>query len=158
MSPPSRSLLLDPAHFIALGFGAGLVPKLPGTAGSLVGVLLFLAARDLSWPVYLCFVTAIAAIGTIAAHRSSRLLEDKDPGCIVIDEVAGMLLALCWLPPEWIWLIVAFVLFRLFDIFKPWPIGLADRRVSGGFGIMLDDILAGAFTLACVQLLYYLSL
>jgi len=151
------------AHFIALGFGAGRVPKLPGTAGSLVGVVLFLGLRDVlvtdsgSWWPYGLFVALVTVVGTWAAHRSAQLLGRKDPGCIVIDEIAGMLLTLVYLPSGWVWLLVAFVLFRVFDIFKPWPVGFADRRVAGGFGIMLDDLLAGGYALAGVQLLHYLS-
>ncbi len=156
MQPSFKLLFSDPAHFIALGFGAGLVPKLPGTAGSLVGLLLFFAVRDLPWPAYLGLVAVVAVAGTIAAHRSAHLLGDKDPSCIVVDEIAGMLLALFLLPAGWAWPIVAFVLFRVFDILKPWPVCLADQRVPGGFGIMLDDLLAGGYALGCVQLLVYL--
>ena len=151
------------AHFIALGFGAGRVPKSPGTAGSLVGVVLFLGLRDVlvtdsgSWWPYGLFVALVAVVGTWAAHRSAQLLGRKDPNCIVIDEIAGMLLTLAYLPNGWLWLLVAFVLFRVFDILKPWPVGFADRRVAGGFGIMLDDLLAGGYALAGVQVLHYLS-
>ena len=158
--PPSfRLLVSDPAHFIAWGFGAGLVPQLPGTAGSLVGVALFLAVRE--WPpladplAYFGFVAAVSIIGTLAAHRSARLLGDEDPRCIVIDEIAGMLFALLLLPAGWWWVLVAFILFRVLDIIKPWPIGSADRRVHGGFGIMLDDLLAGGATCVAIQLLNY---
>ncbi len=157
MRPSIGLLFSDPAHFIALGFGAGLAPRLPGTVGSLVGLLLFLAVRDLPQPAYLGIVAAVVIVGIVAAHRSARLLKDKDPSCIVIDEIAGMLLALCWLPAGWAWPLVAFVLFRGFDIFKPWPVSLADQRVPGGFGIMLDDLLAGGYTLVCVQLLHYVT-
>ncbi len=157
MPPSLRLLLSDPAHCIALGFGAGLVPVLPGTAGSLVGLLLFFAVRDWPWPAYLWFVAAWVVVGALAAHRSARLLGDKDPSCIVVDEIAGMLLALFLLPAGWAWPLVAFTLFRAADIFKPWPVSFADRRVPGGFGIMLDDLLAGAYALAGVQLLNRLS-
>ena len=157
MVPSPRLLFSDPAHFIALGFGAGLVPGAPGTAGALVGLALFFPARGLAWPAYLGLVILVSLVGAAAAHRSARLLKSKDPSCIVIDEIAGMLLALCWLPAGWEWPLVAFALFRAFDVLKPWPISLADRRVPGGAGIMLDDLLAGACALAGVQLLYYLT-
>lgn len=153
MKPSFRLLVSDPAHFIALGFGSGLVPVLPGTAGSLLGLLLFFAVRDLPWFVYLGLVAALFVVGGLAAHRSARLMAVEDPSCIVIDEIAGMLLALFLSPAGWTWPLVAFVLFRLFDILKPWPVGLADRRVQGGFGIMLDDLLAGGYAFGGVQIL-----
>ncbi len=153
MKPSFRLLISDPAHFVALGFGAGLVPVLPGTAGSLLGLLLFLALRDLPWPVYLGLLAGVFVVGALAAHRSARLMAIKDPSCIVIDEIAGVLLALFLSPAGWVWPLVAFALFRLFDVLKPWPVGLADRRAQGGFGIMLDDLLAGGYALGGVQVL-----
>lgn len=151
MTRPVKLLFSDPAHFIALGFGAGLVPVLPGTAGSLLGLLLFCPARHLHIGFYLSMLLGLFILGVFAAGRSARLLGDKDPSCIVIDEVFGMLLALLLVPPGWPWLLLGFVLFRMFDILKPWPIGLVDARVPGGLGIMLDDLLAGVYTFGIVQ-------
>lgn len=157
MRPSFRLLVSDPAHFIALGFGAGLAPVAPGTAGSLLGLLLFFAVRDLPWFTYLGLVAALFVVGAFAAHRSARLMASADPSCIVIDEIAGMLLALFLSPAGWVWPLVAFALFRLFDVLKPWPVNLADRHVRGGFGIMLDDLLAGGYALGGVQLLSRLA-
>ena len=156
MRPSLKLLFSDPAHLIAMGFGAGLSPVMPGTVGSLLGVAVFLGVRDLTWPAYLVLTACVTFVGILAAQRSARLLGSKDPGCIVIDEVAGMLLTLFLLPAGWGWLLVGFVLFRLFDIFKPWPVSFADRHVPGGFGIMLDDLFAGIYALAAVQALNYL--
>lgn len=151
MTPSVKFLFSDPAHFVAMGFGAGLVPVLPGTAGSLLGLLLFWFVHHLHTGYYLSMLLGLFVLGSIAAGRSSRLLGDGDPSCIVIDEIFGMLLALLLLPPGWLWLLLGFVLFRAFDILKPWPIGFVDARVPGGLGIMLDDLFAGVYTFIIVQ-------
>ena len=158
MRPSAQLLFSDPAHFIALGGGIGLVRKLPGTAGSLLGLAIFFATRQIHWGSYLTFLVVLIIIGTLAAHRSARLLRDKDPSCIVIDEIAGMLLAASLLPSGNIWPWIAFMLFRVFDIVKPWPVNLADQHVAGGFGIMLDDLVAAVYVILIVQLLVYLNL
>ena len=148
-----KTLLSDPAHFIAMGFGAGLSPKMPGTIGTALAVVIYLLLPDLNAIKYLSLVLIITVVGTWAAHRSARLLQADDPGFIVIDEIAGMLLALFMLPDGWIWVAISFLLFRLFDVVKPLPICLVDRYVHGGIGIMLDDILAGIYTLISLQVL-----
>ena len=148
-----KLLISDPAHFIALGFGAGLTPKLPGTAGTLLALPIYLLMQDLSVPIYLAVVGLFAVIGVWAAGRSARLSGISDPAEIVIDEIVGMLLALTMLPSGWLWLGIGFLLFRLFDIMKPWPICLIDRKIHGGIGIMLDDLLAGVYTFLVIQML-----
>ena len=149
-----RLMISDPSHFIAWGFGAGLIPKIPGSAGTVLALAVyFFLLKDLLLFTYLAVVTVLTIVGIIAAQRSARLLDDADPGCIVIDEIAGMLIALTMLPSKnWLWLLTAFVLFRFFDVVKPWPIGLFDQRLRGGIGIMLDDVAAGILTFALIQL------
>ena len=148
-----KTLFSDPAHFIALGFGAGLVPKIPGTIGTLLAIPIYLLLTELSLLWYLSVVMGITIIGIFVAGRSERLLEKQDPRAIVIDEIAGMLLGFTALPSGWVWILIAFIIFRYLDMVKPWPICLFDRHIHGGLGIMLDDIVAGALTIAGVHLL-----
>jgi phosphatidylglycerophosphatase A len=140
-----------PAFWLACGFGAGLAPRAPGTVGTLVAVLPWLLLRELPGWLYLLAVLATFALGTWAAQRVIDVLGAEDPGVVVIDEWIGLWLALFLLPPGWGWLLVGIVLFRLFDIAKPWPVGWADRRLHGGFGAMFDDALAGACAFGVLQ-------
>jgi phosphatidylglycerophosphatase A len=127
----SPRLLRHPADFLALGFGSGLVPRAPGTAGTVAAI-----------PVYLL----------LQPHTARRLGVHDHPG-IVWDEIVGYLVTMAFAPPGWIWIVIGFVLFRLFDILKPWPIKWFDRKVGGGFGIMVDDLLAGIAAAAVLYLL-----
>ncbi len=143
-------LLRDPGHFLALGGGLGLMPVAPGTFGTLPGFALVLALRPLaSMPAVLLLVAGFAA-GAWLARRTAFALRQQDPGAVVCDEYlafAGLLYALPADLPTLTW---AFLLFRLFDATKPFPVGYADRHVHGGTGIMLDDVLAAALAwLAC---------
>lgn len=146
-----RDVFSHPAHTIGFGFGAGLVPRFPGTAGSVLAVLLYipLSRLDLLW--YLVLILAVTLVGIWAAGVSENYLGAKDPRSVVIDEIAGILIGFTLLPSGWIWYLVGFVVFRFLDVKKPWIIGMVDRRCSGGLGIMLDDVLAGLFTFLIVQ-------
>lgn len=136
-------LLRRPAHFLAFGFGSGLFPKAPGTAGTLVAVPLAFILRDLDLPVFLALTAVLFIVGVWLCGRTADDLGVHDHSGIVWDEIVGYLVTVAWVPREGLWLVAGFVLFRLFDIWKPWPISTLDRRVKGGFGIMLDDLLAG---------------
>ena len=139
-----RKLLRDPAGWIALGFGSGLSPRAPGTAGSLAAIVPWLALRHLPWPQYLLVLAVAFILGIWACDRASRALGVSDHGALVWDEFVGQWLALLpVLAMPWPWVVAGFVLFRAFDILKPWPIRWAERRCKGGFGVMLDDVLAG---------------
>jgi phosphatidylglycerophosphatase A len=144
-------LLRHPLEFLALGFGSGLLPRAPGTAGTLAAIPVYLLAAQLPPPYYLLLVVLLflAGIG-ICAHAAGRLGVHDHPG-IVWDEIVGYLVSMALAPPGWTWIALGFVLFRLFDILKPWPIRWVDRHVHGGFGIMLDDLLAGLFSAALLQ-------
>jgi phosphatidylglycerophosphatase A len=141
------------ALVIATGFGAGLVPGAPGTAGSALGVGVHLALAPLGAPLYLAATAAVTLLGIAAADRCERIFGRKDDGRIVIDEVAGQLLTLAPLvlvaSPKifspWFWLVTGFVTFRVFDIRKPGPARFAERHFAGGAGVVLDDVVAGAF-------------
>lgn len=153
-----RLSLWDPGHLLALGLGTGLVPRAPGTAGSLLALPLFLGLAPFGVSLHALAVAALFILGIYVAGRSARALGVHDHGAIVIDEVAGMLLTWIGAPPGLAVVIVGFVLFRLFDILKPWPIGYVDRHLAGGTGIMLDDLLAGALAAGVLQLLLHAPL
>ncbi len=146
IKPTFSTLIKDPVLFLGLGLGSGLAPFAPGTAGTLVALLFVPLLAYLSfWP--LLSVLAITAIaGVFICGVSAQKLESKDPSCIVWDEFVGLWIALAGFPPTWPWLVAGFLIFRYFDIVKPWPIRVIDKKVPGGLGIMLDDILAGIMT------------
>lgn len=140
-----RHLLSNPIHFLAFGFGCGLAPRAPGTLGTLPALPLYLWIQD--WPLigYLLLLLALFLIGVWVCEVTARDLGVKDPAGVVWDEFVGFLVTMTAAPSGWGWLLGGFILFRLFDIWKPWPIRVIDRRLSGGAGIMLDDVLAGIF-------------
>lgn len=148
---PNPRLLCHPVHFLSLGFGSGLAPKAPGTFGTLAAVPLYWLLSAATLPVYLAVVIALTVLGVWLCDHTARALGVHDHPAIVWDEVAGYLITMIAAPAGWQWLLLGFVLFRLFDILKPWPIRWIDRQVHGGLGIMLDDVLAGAMAWLVLQ-------
>ena len=149
--PVPVQLLSNPAHFLSLGFGSGLSPWMPGTAGSAAGVLLFLPLAGLDWLSYLLVVVIALLAGVYLCGKTARALKAHDHPAIVWDEIVGILITFFMLPKEGWWMLSGFLLFRFFDIVKPWPISLADRHIKGGLGIMLDDVIAALFALLIIQ-------
>ena len=145
--------LRRPEVLLASGFGAGLAPLAPGTAGSLVGVLVYLAIAGLPIAAYAAVVLVLALAGVWICDRAGRALGASDHPGIVWDEIVGVLVALAGASGGWPDVALGFVLFRLFDILKPWPVSALDRRVPGGLGVMLDDLAAGLYALACLLIL-----
>ena len=143
-------------QFLAFGFGSGLSPWAPGTAGTLLAVPIYLLIADWSLPVYSLFVLVAAALGIWFCDVASRELGVHDHPGIVWDEFVGYWITMWALPNNWLWVIAGFVVFRILDITKPWPIGLLDKRVGGGFGIMIDDIIAGLMACAVLHLANFL--
>jgi phosphatidylglycerophosphatase A len=141
-----------PVHLLAFGFGSGLLPKAPGTYGTLVGIPIYLLLQPLSLVLYILFVLLAFVAGVWICQRASDDLGVHDHSGIVWDEIVGYLVGMLFAPPGWVWIVVGFLFFRLFDILKPWPILWIDQRVKGGLGIMLDDLLAGLFTTAVIYL------
>lgn len=135
----------SPVELLALGFGTGRSPVAPGTFGTLIGVLLYLPLAGLQTLPYLIITVLLFVAGIPICASAARRLGVHDHPAIVWDEVVGYLVTMTFAPPGWLWLLTGFILFRLFDIVKPWPIGWLDRRVHGGFGIMIDDLVAGLF-------------
>ena len=157
MSNPSfKEFIANPNHIFAFGFGSGLAPKAPGTFGTLAAIPFFLLIQDLTWPLYLSWLLVTFALGVLWCERSSSALGVHDHGGIVWDEFVGYWLTMFMAPKGLLWILIGFVLFRFFDIIKPWPINWLDRKVSGGFGIMIDDVLAGIYAFICLQLIAYL--
>jgi len=158
VSPPSSKALIrkvasDPVHWLAFGLGSGLLPKAPGTWGSLATVLLYWWFAPVAVVPLLVFVAVLALAGVWVCGESARRLGVHDHPGIVLDEVVGMLLVLAAVPAEPVWMLIAFLLFRVMDIFKPWPIRDVDHRLRGGLGIMLDDVLAAVYAaLAAIAL------
>lgn len=156
--PIPAGLLKNPLHFLSLGFGSGLSPFAPGTFGTLAAIPLYLLIQPLPLAGYLFITLAGLVIGFYLCGETARALGVHDHGGIVWDEIIGYLITMVAVPLHWYWIIAGFILFRLFDIFKPWPIKWIDRRITGGVGIMLDDVLAGIFAWTGLQLLIYLTL
>ena len=149
-------MLKNPVHLLALGFGTGLSPLVPGTAGTMLAVLFYLPMRALPLEIYLGVVIVMFAAGVWLCARTSAALGIHDPRAIVWDEIVGYLVTMTAAPAGWSWIGLGFVLFRLFDICKPFPVGWVDRKVAGGLGIMLDDLAAALYCLVIMQLISYL--
>jgi len=152
VTPPFAVLLRDPVHFLAFGFGSGLAPRAPGTVGTIVALLLYLPLAQLNLAVYTTVVVLATAAGIWICGASSKRLGVHDHGGIVWDEFVGLWITLWAVPLDWRWLLLGFLLFRFFDVVKPWPIRVLDRRVHGGFGIMVDDMVAGVMAGVCLHL------
>ena len=149
--PRPKPRLSNPVHLLAFGFGTGCAPKAPGTFGTLVGVAFYVPAGLLSLPAYLLVLVAVIGFGVWVCGAAARGLGVHDHPGIVWDEIAGYLLAMTGVPYGIGWMLAGFVLFRLFDIWKPWPIHWLDRHVGGGAGIMVDDVTAGLMAGACLH-------
>ncbi|MDY0072811.1 MAG: phosphatidylglycerophosphatase A [Thauera sp.] len=148
MQPDFRLLLSHPAHFISLGFGSGLSPRAPGTAGTLLGWLLYpLLRAPFDQTGFLLLLVTLFVLGVFCAGHTGRALGVSDHGGIVWDEMVAIWLVLLFTPATLAWQAAAVVLFRFFDIVKPPPVRWADRRLGGGFGVMADDIIAAGYSL-----------
>jgi phosphatidylglycerophosphatase A len=156
MSKTPASIWRNPIHFLAFGLGSGAAPKAPGTFGTLAAIPLWLLFSDLPILSYIAVIVVASLVGIWLCGQTSKDLGVHDHGGIVWDEFVGLWITYIALPEGWLWVLFGFLLFRLFDIWKPWPIGWADSKVSGGLGIMLDDILAGFMALGVLQAVNYL--
>lgn len=149
------ALMRDPVHLIAFGFGSGLIPWAPGTWGTLIAVPITLFVMQFGFAVHLVFAILAAIFGIYVCGESARRLGVHDHPGIVWDEITGFAVTMLTVPlaagggsPQLYWVVAGFALFRLLDIWKPWPIREADHSLSGGLGIMLDDVIAGIFAAA----------
>ncbi len=156
MQPDLKRILSNPVHCLAFGFGSGLAPKAPGTFGTLAAVPLFLLMSYLSLSEYLFVVLFASVVGIYFCDKTAKDLRVHDHPGIVWDEFVGFWITMIAVPVTWWSLVLGFALFRLFDIWKPWPIKWVDKHVHGGFGIMLDDVLAGLLALGSLHLFIYI--
>lgn len=159
--PNLKFLLQHPAHFLALGFGSGLAKKAPGTVGTLVGLPLFYLISHYAVSTQLMITAATFIVGIYFCDVAGKNLGVTDHGSIVWDEIAAMMLVLIFTPsiftPKgWVWWLVAFALFRLFDIWKPFPIRQCDAKLKNGFGVMFDDLLAAIYAIISLKIILWI--
>ncbi|CAN5242599.1 phosphatidylglycerophosphatase A [soil metagenome] len=154
ITPPS--VWTNPLHFVAFGFGSGALPFAPGTWGTVVAIPLYLAIRDLSLAYYLTILFVAIIAGIWLCDKVAKEVGVHDHSGIVWDEIVGYGVTMIAAPHEWQWIIIGFLLFRLFDIWKPWPIGWIDKHAPGGFGSVIDDIVAAIYAWLVLQGLAYL--
>lgn len=157
-TPNIRFLLQHPAHFFALGFGSGLAKKAPGTFGTIVGLPSFWLIASHTLFMQLALISALFIVGIYFCDKTGRALGVSDHGSIVWDEIVAMMLVLVFTPNEWQWWLVAFMLFRLFDIWKPFPIRQFDAKLKNGFGVMFDDLLAAIYAIFTLKGLQWLMM
>lgn len=143
---------------LATGFGSGYSPVAPGTAGSLVAVLIYFCLAQLDILAYIVFCVAVTVLGCFVADRAGKHFGVVDAQQIVIDEIAGFLISMTGVELSFRALVAGFTLFRLFDVFKPWPASYFDSTAQGGFGVVMDDVAAGVYTLLCLQTLLYFKI
>ena len=152
----NKAILANPIHLLAFGFGAGLSPKAPGTMGTVVAVLIYLVLPSMPPTIYVGLILLSFVFGIWICGKTAEDLGVHDHGGIVWDEFVGYWITMFMAPSGLFWVLLGFVLFRLLDIFKPWPIKWADKELAGGLGIMLDDVLAGIMAALCMQALVVL--
>lgn len=138
----AREVFINPVHLLAYGFGAGLSPKAPGTLGTVVAIPIYVLLAWLGSTAYFSFLAVALVAGIFICGYTARRIGLDDPKSVVWDEVVGYLITMIGLPLGVLWVVAGFLLFRLFDIWKPWPIRWLDRNVKGGLGIMVDDVAA----------------
>lgn len=149
-----RQVWRDPIDFLSFGFGSGLSPVAPGTCGTLAAIPLYLLIAHLGWWLYALLLVVLIVLGCWWAEHTERKLGVHDYSGIVIDEILGYLLTMWMLPVGWVWVLLGFVLFRVFDIFKPWPISWIQRHVDGGIGVVVDDLAAAVPAWIILQLIH----
>lgn len=151
--PVPSQVWQDPLYFIAFGFGSGAMPFAPGTFGTLMAIPFYLLLRPLPLSIYLLVLAIIIVLSSWLSSHISKQIDVHDHPGMCLDEIVGFLVTMINAPLGWIWILLGFVLFRIFDIIKPWPISVIDEKVHGGFGMILDDIVAGVFAFIIIQLI-----
>ena len=155
MQPDFKFLTSHPAHFLGLGFGSGLAPKAPGTVGTLVGLPLFWLISNYPLSAQLTIIAVLFLIGIYCCEVTGQHLGVSDHGAMVWDEIVAIMLVLAFVPHHWLNYLNAFALFRLFDIWKPFPIRQFDATLKNGFGVMFDDFLAAIYAILAYHALEY---
>jgi len=151
-----RDVWRDPLVFVASGFGLGLMPLTPGSFATLGGLAIYFCIWHLPWWGYLIVLCLVTWLAIDLSDRLSKAYKLHDPTVVCLDEFAGMLLTLFLVPTHWYFIIAGFLLFRLFDIWKPWLVGIIDKKMDSGFGMVLDDLVAAVFAWIILQVINYL--
>ena len=155
LNPDLKFLFANPAHFFGLGFGSGLAPKAPGTFGTLMGLPLFWLMSNYSIATQLVIIAVLFVIGIYFCAKTGKALNVPDHGAIVWDEIVAIMLVLTFTPMVWQWWVVAFLVFRLFDIWKPYQICYFDAKLKNGFGVMFDDLLAALYSILSLKFIVW---
>lgn len=156
--PLPSSIWINPLHFLATGFGLGSLPGAPGTWGTLAAIPIYFLLHDLNLWLYAAFVIASFVFGVFLCQHCEKAFGQADHPGIVWDEMVGLWMTLFAVPFSWTWMIVGFVLFRIFDIFKPWPIHLAEKNIPhGGLAVMLDDVIAAIYAGLILQVIVFIT-
>ena len=142
--------------WLASGLGLGYAPLMPGTFGTLLGVLIYYFTGRIPLLFYIPILIVIFLISVWASHQAELILFTRDPQIVTIDEVIGYLVAMFSLPFGWKWMLAGFLLFRVFDILKPWPASYFDNVSKRGFAVVMDDVVAGIYANICLQIIRYL--
>jgi phosphatidylglycerophosphatase A len=150
-----RKVFSHPIYFVAFGFGTGLSPFMPGTCGTLIAIPLYYLIHSLSLLNYSLVLLLAIVIGIWICDVTERDIGIRDYSGIVWDEICGFALTMLAAPQGWLWIVLGFFLFRLFDILKPWPIAWMDRKLPGGFGIMVDDLMAAVYAWLVLHVIYH---
>ena len=137
-------------------FGIGFIPIASGTFGSLAGLIIGYALNLINYNLFFITIPILFILGVIASNKYQKLTGEKDSSVIVVDEVVGQLIAMMFVMDNLILVFISFIIFRIFDIFKPWPASYADTKMSGGLGVMLDDVFAGIYAAILIYLIRYL--
>jgi phosphatidylglycerophosphatase A len=153
--PIPKAVWKNPLYFIAFGFGSGASPVAPGTAGTLAAIPIYLLLQNFSLPIYLILISLFTIGSIFLCEKISKETGTEDHPGMCIDEFIGFFVTMINAAPGIGWIILGFILFRIFDIWKPWPIRLVDKKIHGGLGMILDDVLAGFFALIIMQLAMY---
>lgn len=158
IQPTIINIWKNPIYFLAFGFGSGALPIAPGTWGTLAAIPFYLLIQNLPWQVYAVILLSATVVGAWICDVTERAIGIPDYSGIVWDEICGYLLTMFVAPHGWEWVVWGFILFRLFDIWKPWPIRWADRHLPGGLGVMMDDLLAAVYAWVMLQVVFHLTL
>jgi phosphatidylglycerophosphatase A len=156
VNPTFKELIKRPVCFLGLGFGSGLAPKAPGTFGTLAALPIYYLMQSLSVFTYIALTVLAFVIGIWICQKSADWLQKEDPSSVVWDEIVGYLVAMTAAPVGWVWMLIGFILFRVFDIWKPWPIRWFDKNMHGGLGIMVDDVVAGLLVFVVIHLILFI--
>lgn len=151
--PIPASIWRNPWHFIAFGFGTGAIPFAPGTFGTLIAIPFYLAMQSLPALNYFVITVLVIAASIWMCNKVSKEIGIDDHQGMCLDEIVGFLVTMFNAPHGWQWILLGFLLFRLFDIWKPWPIRQIDAKMTGGFGMIFDDVLAGIYSYFILQII-----